>query len=215
QGFRAFARFMDKQGFYVVLGVCVCVIVATAMWARVPSAAPVRPGTLSPGIAADGVPEFVQQLADVQQTAAPQAPAARLLSDLPLSWPVEGDVLRAFSAEKPVYWPTLDSWGTHLGLDIAASAGSMVRAVRDGEVIGCAEDKLWGGVIEIRHPGGLRSRYCGVGMPFLVQAGDPVTQGQAIAVVACSAMLEQSEPAHLHLEMMQEDVAVDPEKLLP
>lgn len=87
-------------------------------------------------------------------------------------WPlaIRGTISRAFSAAHP-------------GLDIAAPAGTSVRAIAQGSVTWAGWKANGGGyVVVIRHPGGMRSTY-NHNSKVLVEVGETVERGQTIAQV--------------------------------
>ena len=232
---------MERQGFYVMLGVCVAIIVGTAIWTR--SAAP--PATppeylQQQGAEAGSEAEFVQRLSDViwtgsgsgdldgaavgagqagslaggpQSTAAPAAGIGT--PDLPaLSWPVSGEVLRLHSGDRPVFLPTLNAWGTHDGIDIRANIGDPVNAALSGTVSAVYEDPLLGNVMEVQHPGGLTTRYAGLATLELLQVGDPVKTGQLLSPLGRPGAWESEDPPHLHFEVLRDGEWVDPQGYL-
>ena len=63
KGMQAYSAFMEKQGFYLVLTICVLVIVGTAVWTRA-ARTPEPPPAADLGQAADMPYEGVQRLQD-------------------------------------------------------------------------------------------------------------------------------------------------------
>ena len=140
---------------------------------------------------------------------------ARLLQGLPplrrpivtpagWRWPVEGVVSKGFLAS-PV--PGKE----HHGLDIAAAHGTSVLAARNGRVTFAGQDSVFGRLVVIDHGSGIESLY-GHNSTLRVGAGDVVTAGQEIARVGSTG--ESSAP-HLHFEIREHGVAVDPRRFLP
>jgi len=235
-GWRAF---MERQGFYVMLGVCVAIIVGTAIWTRSGSP-PVAPPEIPPqGAEAGSEAEFVQRLSDVTWTGSglsgqaeepvgagqsgasgdnPQSPtvtAANGTPDLPaLSWPVNGEVLRVHSGDLPVFLPTLGAWATHDGIDIRASIGDPVNAAFSGTVSAAYEDPMLGNVIELQHPGGLTTRYASLATLELLRVGDPVKTGQLLSPLGKPGAWESQDPPHLHFEVQKDGEWVDPQGYL-
>lgn len=229
---QAVAAFFEKNGFYCMLALCVAVIAGTAVYTRTstPEVTP-PPGYEEQNLSEAGArDENVQTLDDVTkpsasptQTAAPMptviplatsAPAASLLADTKLSWPMKGEVSREHVDKSIVYLPTLETWGTHPGLDIAGKAGDAVKAPLSGTVQKLYVDPLWGNVMEISHPGGLTTRYMGLETLTLLKEGDPVKQGQMLSPLGAAPICEQADGAHLHFETLQDGAAVDPRTLL-
>ena len=142
------------------------------------------------------------------------APSSSLLEDTELAWPVRGDVLREYVQGSVVYLPTLEAWGTHVGLDIAGQVGDEVKAPMSGTVQRLYVDPLWGNVMEIAHPGGLVTRYMGLQTLALLQEGDPVRQGQLLSPLGDAPACEQMDGPHLHFEALRDGEPVDPRTLL-
>ncbi len=59
---------MERQGFYVMLGICVAIIVGTAIWTRTGSPPVEPPESLQEGAEAGSEADFVQRLSDVTWT---------------------------------------------------------------------------------------------------------------------------------------------------
>ncbi|MCL2544403.1 MAG: M23 family metallopeptidase [Clostridia bacterium] len=232
---RGWSAFMERQGFYVMLGVCVAVIVGTAIWTRSGSPPLAPPEYLQQGAQAGSEAEFVQRLSDVTWTgpassgqagaavgagqsgaSGAAAPAAGIgAPDHPaLSWPVSGEVLRPHSGDRPVFLPTLGAWGTHEGIDIRASVGDPVNAALSGTVSAAYEDPLLGSVIEVQHPGGLTTRYIGLATLELLRVGDPVKTGQLLSPLGKPGAWESEDPPHLHFEVLRDGEWVDPQGYL-
>lgn len=224
------AAFFEKNGFYCMLALCVAVIAGTAVYTRTstPEVTP-PPGYEEQDLSAGAQDEGVQTLRDVQASAEPaaspspaptviplttSAPAASLLKDSKLGWPIKGEVIREHVVSSIVYLPTLEAWGTHTGMDIAGKAGDAVKAPMSGTVHKLYVDPMWGNVMEITHPGGLTTRYMGLETLTLLKEGDPVKEGQLLSPLGAAPICEQADGAHLHFETITDGEAVDPRTLL-
>jgi lipoprotein NlpD len=123
----------------------------------------------------------------------------------PLAWPVDGVVLRAFSAAK----------GTrpgHDGLLVAAPADTPVRAAADGEVVFAGDQGTdYGVLVVLRHADDVVTVY-GHLDALLVKQGDVVKAGQRIASVGTSG---GAESPRLHFQARRGRTPVDPMPLLP
>ena len=124
-------------------------------------------------------------------------------------WPLEGEIVGAYSPDTPVWSGTLGQWQTHPGLDIAGSPGEAVYACRDGIVADAWSDRLWGNVIVLEHEDGYSSVYAGLNTLKLVSVGDAVTTGQIISAVGDSAACEAEKAWHIHFELKQDGEPVD------
>jgi murein DD-endopeptidase MepM/ murein hydrolase activator NlpD len=97
-------------------------------------------------------------------------------------------------------------WGRmHEGIDIAAPAGTPIRAVTNGNVVLAAPTSGYGNYTCIDHGGGLASCYAHQSS-YAVTSGS-VRQGQVIGYVGCTGHCFGD---HLHFEVRINGSAVDP-----
>ena len=75
--------------------------------------------------------------------------------------PVSGGLLRGFSA-LPVLWPSLDCWQAHPAVDLGAASGETAVCMRDGVVLSCVRDDLWGWHVAVRQTDGAVCTYSGL-----------------------------------------------------
>src|ERR1700691_5339852 len=121
-----------------------------------------------------------------------------------LRWPLDAGIVSSEYGER---------WGkVHQGLDIAADVGEPVYAIADGEVI-YAGDGLrgYGNVVILRHDRKTSSLYAH-NSELKVKQGDWVTQGTQIALLGSTG---HSTGPHVHFEIRNGDVAVNPRDVLP
>ena len=126
--------------------------------------------------------------------------------------PVNGEILKLFSDKTPVYSKTMDDWRVHDGIDISAKVGDSVFACADGIVEDIFDDKKMGTTVIIDHSG-IKSKYQNLSPNVAVQKGDEVAEGSVIGVVGDSASYEIADAPHLHFELTDGNVQVNPEKL--
>lgn len=100
----------------------------------------------------------------------------------------------------------------HAGLDLAAAHGSSVKAAASGTISFMGTDPDYGLFIDIRHPGGLLTRYGHLSAfaPGLY-AGTAVRGGMEIGKVGATG---NAQGAHLHFEVRASGRAVDPKPFL-
>jgi murein DD-endopeptidase MepM/ murein hydrolase activator NlpD len=94
----------------------------------------------------------------------------------------------------------------HRGLDIGAGHGTPILATTDGQVTRAGWGGGYGNVVELRHPGGLATRY-GHMSRIAVAGGQRVRQGQVIGYVGSTGL---STGPHLHYEMFRNGQLIDP-----
>lgn len=116
-----------------------------------------------------------------------------------LTWPVNGQVISSFGPKKD---------GLHNdGVNIAAPAGTSVRAAQGGSVVYAGNEiRGFGNLVLIRHPGGLTTAYAHLDQ-ILVKRGQKVTKGAAIATVGTTGGVDR---AQLHFEIRRGRNALDP-----
>lgn len=122
-------------------------------------------------------------------------------------FPVLGTITSDYGyREHPVY----SGESFHKGRDIAAEEGSDIYAVLDGEVIETGNAEMAGNYIKIAHENGLETFYCHCKEIYLKE-GVYVRKGDVIASVGQTGL---ATGPHLHFELHENNVAVDPEKIL-
>ena len=110
---------------------------------------------------------------------------------------------------------TLNTYHEHTGIDFSAEAGTEVFAVAGGIVESVyTDDVLLGTEIVIDHGDGIKTTYRFVTEKEGLKAGDVVKQGDVIATVAEPTGNEYKDGAHLHFEVMEDGVLIDPVKYL-
>jgi murein DD-endopeptidase MepM/ murein hydrolase activator NlpD len=121
-----------------------------------------------------------------------------------LRWPLDAGIV---SSEYGARWGKM-----HKGLDIAADVGEPVYAIADGEVI-YAGDGLrgYGNVVILRHDRKTSSLYAH-NSELKVKVGDQVKQGTVVSLLGSTG---HSTGPHVHFEIRNGDVAVNPRDVLP
>lgn len=112
--------------------------------------------------------------------------------------PINGDILKDFSADTLQYSQTFGDMRLHPAVDVAAKEGTFISALTDGKVLSVEESATLGKVITIDHGDGLIVKYACVKDPK-VKAGTTVKAGDLIGAVG-TIPCESSDQTHLHLE---------------
>ncbi|MEG1805165.1 MAG: M23 family metallopeptidase [Clostridia bacterium] len=195
-------KFLKKNGYYVMLGVCViCIatVIAVAVTSnnRITELNKPKPTPTPPAI-----------------TTPKPSPTPKPVDTLPTAFtiPVKDAVVGLdYSIEKLVFSETLNQWQTHTGLDFKTKEPTAVSVICDGKVEKViTDDILNGGTVVVSHSGGLKTVYMSLGSEIPVKAGDVLKAGDTIGMTSMSAYSEFKEGAHLHLEMTLNDVLVNP-----
>ena len=135
-------------------------------------------------------------------------------AELLICRPVEGAVVQRYSMDRLAYNGTTRDWRTHAGMDLAAPAGSEVRAAAEGTVAAVYEDELLGQTVAVEHPGGWVTHYANLAEEIAVSAGDRVEAGQVLGTVGRTALAELGSEPHLHFAVYRNNVPQDPEAFL-
>ncbi len=148
-------------------------------------------------------PEEVNEVvADVEVSAEPQKAVVPI---------VNGSIIKKFST-KAEYSPFFEDWRTHTGIDIVGKEGDEVRAIADGTVVEAYIDPLSGGTMKIDH-GAFYSVYMGLDPENMEMKGTVVVRGDTVGLLKGNILGEDAE-IHLHFEIMENDVYIDPMKYL-
>jgi murein DD-endopeptidase MepM/ murein hydrolase activator NlpD len=156
-------------------------------------------------------PEQVRRIAadnrlitDVRKS--PPSSDAWFLSD-GFIMPVHGRVSSVFGSQRILNG---EPRSPHRGIDIAANRGTPVKSPADGIVRLAAPDLfLMGNTLMVDHGLGVRSTFIHLDR-ILVQAGERVSQGQAIATVGSTG---RATGPHLHWSVSIGTILVDPGRL--
>ncbi len=98
----------------------------------------------------------------------------------------------------------------HKGVDFAGKEGAAVIATASG-VVSWADNRYgYGQMVEINHGDGLKTRY-GHNQKLLVKVGDVVTKGQVVALMGSTG---RSTGPHVHYEILQNNVQINPIKFV-
>jgi murein DD-endopeptidase MepM/ murein hydrolase activator NlpD len=144
------------------------------------------------------------------QARQPKQPAPPPLTSVPeqysgaMRWPLDAYIVSSEYGER---------WGkVHKGMDMAAHVGEPVYAIADGEVI-YAGDGLtgYGNVVIVRHDRKTTSLYAH-NSELKVKQGDHVGKGALVALLGNTG---HSTGPHVHFEIRDGDVAVNPRNVLP
>lgn len=218
---RAYARYdrlMEKQGFTIVLAVCVLVIVLSALytfhfreeWNTLPSEE-AEQEMIAAGVQNAQTLQEAQALIRSQNAASLATPTE---APFRFSQPVEGFLDRDYSMNEPQYYPKANYWRLHPGIDLQAEYGAPVMACSDGRVLRVWEDHELGLCIRLSHSYGYETVYAGLSSASYVKAGDPVYQGQTIGHLGNGVLAESDAQPHLHFEVWKGTTAIDPVKLI-
>jgi len=204
-----YVRFVEGQGFMIILAVCVAVIAGTALWTN--QAEQLPPAPTSPAMDATAA---ARQLQESLRDVATPTPAP---TEAPQLWqaPLESiSVLRQFSGARLARSGVTGLWQLHDALDLRCETGQVIRAMADGTVLSVSAKGLMGACVTIDHGQGVTAQYAGMELHAGLRVGDPITAGQTIGFGGNGVMDESDLPPHLHLRVTKDGQAIDPLTLL-
>ena len=164
-------------------------------------------------------PEFLARLDDVAMRLQHDENRLAVLESLlldnkitrtmfPDAWPVDGGWMSSLFGYRTD--PFTGKKAFHGGVDIAGRKGSAIQAAAAGVVTHSERKAGYGLSVKVRHAGGYTTVYAHADT-LLVEVGDKVKKGQAIATVGSTG---RSTGPHLHFEVLQNSKRVDPKKFL-
>ena len=206
----------SAKGYYIALVLCAAAIgVSGYLYYRgageqaadVPAAATQQ--TLQEATAS-AKPGTEKETAVPKEETEPSAPKKPLKTAAPL----EGEPVAPYSMECLSYNETTRDWRVHAGMDLAAEAGTEVKAAADGEVYTVYEDEEMGTTVVIRHEGGYTTQYASLAQEVVVKAGDKVKLGQTIGTVGSTALMESALGDHVCFRVTLDGEIIDPAEFL-
>ncbi|MCM0649793.1 M23 family metallopeptidase [Clostridium swellfunianum] len=235
------SNFFRKEGFYVILFVCLCVV-ATVAAVTSRTAKPKNPPvvnetavndskTTGTGLITEEPTNDYPNALQVKETPKPNTSAnantgitvpktgtAAVSKSVDFKFinPVEGTLARAYS-EDPVYSDSTDSWRPNFGMDIKAELGKSVVAAADGKVLEVGEGE-YGSYVAIYHENGLTTVYANLDKEIKVSKGQSVKKNTQIGKVGNTTLRTGYEKygSHLHFEVIKgKDVNNDNNKVDP
>ena len=197
------SNFFKKEGFYVILFLCLCVVAsAAAITSRNRKAVQNKPpvaqkdnitgnkdlasgNTEEPGKQVDNALQVKNNTPSVDVSVPKNGSASTAVSttvNTTFSKPVEGTVVREFTTAPDVFCSVLGSYKWNVGLDIKADLGKPVVAALDGKVDAVANDgnRDLGQYVVVNHQNGLKTVYANLDKTVSVKVGDTVKKGVTV-----------------------------------
>ena len=225
--------FLKEKGFYISL---VCGIVAVVAVSGLcmnlfgeEEESPVALASPTPVASAQATPQVKQTSGQVKKEKATATPKvvkkAKKTSVKPirnslhfnqeegLLWPVKGDVLMEYSADRVIYFKTLAQYRTNPAIIIGAKEGTDVKASADGVVTNVTTSEETGRTVTMSIGDGFTVSY-GQLQDVAVGQGDSVTEGQVIGKIAKPSKYYAEEGSNLYYQVKENKQTVNPMILL-
>lgn len=134
-----------------------------------------------------------------------------IVFDLPFSG---ASITKAYAETYHLYDKTSNYWQTHQGLDFACSEGTVAKAVFAGKIEKIVNSMMDGTVIYLKINDDLTVVYKGLASNVSVKEGDRVEKGAVLGTIV-SFLTEKRDGIHLHLELLKNNVLIDPTEYFP
>lgn len=149
----------------------------------------------------------------VETVTKPKKNALKFDQEAGLLWPVQGDILMEYSADRVVYFKTLAQYRTNPALVIGAKEGSDVKASADGVVTKVATSEETGRTVTMSIGNDFTVSY-GQLKDVSVSQGDTVSEGQVIGKIAKPSKYYAEEGSNLYFQVKEKKKTVNPMLLL-
>ena len=133
----------------------------------------------------------------------------KLMSALPLSWPVNGRVDSEYGLRRSPWNRARREY--HDGIDIGSLPGTPIKSPSAGTVVAASAHGGYGKNVMLDHGYGVKSRYAHL-KKIDVKMGQRVEKGEVLGLVGNTG---RSTGPHLHYEVLVQDKPVNPRDFLP
>lgn len=217
-------KLLEKDGFYLALFVCVCLVAIGGIWFTKNSVDELasKNGFLEDGKeVSKGNEEDEIHLIEKEDDSVPTSTQSK--ENLEMAKEKESNnkleylgekVIRDYSETEPSYSNTLDVWEIHKGLDISADKGYEVKSLLDGKVVNVFKDDKHGISVRVESANNVVVVYSNLDEKTNVKKGQEVTEGQVLGTVGNTTSVESEDGTHVHVEAFKGEESIDPMTLL-
>ncbi|MDF2801294.1 MAG: hypothetical protein K0S61_1197 [Anaerocolumna sp.] len=131
-----------------------------------------------------------------------------------LLWPVKGNVLMDYSADKVVFFETLQQFKCNPAVIIGAQVGTEVLSAADGIITSITKEEETGTTVTISVGSGYNLVYGQLDKEIKYKVGDQVKEGAVIGTVADPTMFYSVEGSNLYFQVSKDEETVNPMLLL-
>lgn len=202
-----FINFFMKNGAYFVLALCIIAVGLSITFTVINA-----PKLNENSNIVDNVEPEPDDNPVVDPT--PNEPSKPVVETVTFIMPIETPTSIEAYSETMVFNSTLGRFSAHKAIDFFASEGSDVCAVYGGTIESVTNDVIKGVTVVIDHGKGLKTIYNSLADGDSVSVGQTVKQGDIIGQVSLTNRQESNSGAHLHFEVMENNVVIDPVKYL-
>ena len=215
--------FFRKEGFYLVLFLCLCVIATVAVVTTKKNKALEQSNqsqneftlNVDDKATSDLQKQNADRVENTQNNELAENEIASTEEDVNVSTgtnvevsfanPLDGSISRGYSYPKPQAMSDGSSRNIR-GIDIKASVGTEVKAAAVGEVKEVSSKIEEGNYVVVAHANWLYTKYCNLSKDIRVNVGDKVTEETVIGTVGDSSKIFTNNEFGEHLNIQVQDV---------
>lgn len=135
-----------------------------------------------------------------------------ILFEMPVA---SGEIIKDYVGASVVYNQTLGVYSGHKAIDFSAPEGTNVVCAYDGVIESIEVSKVNGTTVTVNHGSGLKTVYNSIEASDVLSEGMSVSKGDLLGTVSTNNKTEYLDGAHLHFEVIEGGVKIDPNKYLP
>ncbi|HBH3602742.1 TPA: M23 family metallopeptidase [Clostridioides difficile] len=218
-------KLLEKDGFYLSLFVCVCLLAVGGVWFTNNN---VDKLASNKGIMENANKDSEEEIHLIEKDKKDAIPTAtdskqnlekakskeeNKSSITKLNY-IGDKVIRGYSEKEPSYSKTLDVWETHKGVDISCTKGKEVKSLLNGIVVDVFDDEEYGQSVKIKSDNNIVVVYSNLDKNVSVKKEQKVTEGQSLGTVGSTSQIESEEGIHVHLEAYSGEKSIDPMSLI-
>ena len=213
-------KLLEKDGFYLALFVCVCLVAIGGIWFTKNNVDDLASNQGLVNIADkdndelhlikkendDAVPTTTESDENLEKAKEKQ-------SESKLSY-LGKDISREYSDKSPSYSKTLDVWEVHKGIDVTSDLGSEVKSLLDGQVVSIFEDDSYGVSVKVKSENDITVIYSNLDKSTNVKKDQKIKSGDVLGIVGSTTSVEGEDGAHIHIEAFNGNEYIDPMTLI-
>ena len=221
-------KLLEKDGFYVALFVCICLVAIGGVWFTKNNVDELTSNDLfvnkinesskreedevhlieKEAEKDDSIPTSTGSKENLEKAKEKQENKSSKLSFLGTK------VVREYSEKEPSYSKTLDLWEVHRGIDVSADEGYEVKSLLDGKVVDVFKDDKHGISVKVESTDNAVVIYSNLDEKTNVKKGQEVTEGQVLGTVGNTTSVESEDGIHVHVEAFNGEESIDPMTLI-
>ncbi|WP_286316659.1 M23 family metallopeptidase [Romboutsia ilealis] len=221
-------KLLEKDGFYVALFVCICLIAIGGVWFTKNNVDELTSNDLFVNKVNensereddevhlieketeqdDSIPTSTQSNDNLEKAKEKQENKNSKLSFLGTK------VIREYSEKEPSYSKTLDLWEVHRGIDVSTDKNFEVKSLLDGKVVDVFKDDKHGISVKVQSTDNVVVIYSNLDEKTSVKKGQEITEGQILGKVGNTTSVESEDGIHVHVEAFNGEKSIDPMTLI-